>query len=468
MKEGKEGEKERIPEVVGSLRRMLDNPITKHILQHLSKGDALEKALAVFTGTQPGTCIRCQFHSFLLGTALKYGARKLDVDDEELLNYFKDPSVQRGLANVIRGIAEYGVTKPQRLHAPFLVVWNYTKACNLRCKHCYAAAGKLAEDELTTAERKEVVDQLYDAGVAALSFSGGEPLMRKDFFDIASYAASRHMYVAIATNGMLITKDIAHKLKDSGVKYVEVSLDGPREVHDTLRGVDGAFERTLEGLRNCIAEEGIMTGMAMTVMKSNMAYVPEMLDLARDTGVDRFIAFNFIPVGMGKEISDMDLSMAEREEVLHQLYEQMIHSEDLEILCTAPEYARVALEEVYAGEGDKVPASHFAAFDLKDKTAVLTDFIGGCGAGRLYCSIEHNGDIQPCVFMPIRVGNVLKDGFTQVWHNSEVLKQLRDRELLKGACGTCEYKYICGGCRSRAYAYYGDYLASDPGCIKTN
>lgn len=455
--------KDRIPEVIGSLRKGLGNPITRHILQHLSTGDALEKALSVFAGTEPDKTIRCRFHSFLLGTVLKYGARKLDVDEDDMIEYFEDRSVQRGIANLIRGIAEYGVTKPQNLHAPFLVVWDYTRICNLKCKHCYARADKLAHDELTTDQRKEVVDQLYDAGVAALSFSGGEPLMQKDFFEIASYASSKHMYVTVATNGTLITKEVARKMKECGVKYAETSFDGPHEVHDEIRGMKGTFEKSLAGLRNCI-DEGIMTGMAMTVMRDNVAYVPEMVDLARDTGVDRFIAFNFIPVGYAEEVRYMDLSGKEREEVLKFLYEQMMESKDLEIFSTAPEYARVALEGTYKGGEGKVSVSHFATFDLHGKTVALTDFIGGCGAGRLYCAIEHNGDIQPCVFMPIRVGNVLEDGFMNVWQNSNMLKQLRDREILEGACSSCKYKYICGGCRARAYAYFGDYLASDPGC----
>ena len=456
-----EKRKSEIADVIASLRRILDNPLTRYVLKYISKGDTLEKAIAIYAGTERNTCVRCQFHSFLLGTALKYGARKLDIDEREMIEYFKDRSVQRGLANVIRGIAEYGITKPQRLHAPFLVVWNYTKACNLKCKHCYANAGRIAEDELTTEERKRVVEELSDAGVAAISFSGGEPLMRKDFFEIAKLAASKYMFVSVATNGTLITKEVAEKMKECGVKYVEVSIDGPKEVHDAVRGVKGAFERAIEGVKNC-KKAGIMTGIAMTVMRSNMKYVPEMVDLAEEIGADRFVAFNFIPVGAGAEAAKEDLSVEEREEVLRYLYERMLRGR-IEVFCTAPEYARVALEEALGREGAKVPASHFGAFTYK--AVALTDFIGGCGAGRLYCSIEHNGDIQPCVFMPLKVGNVLKDGFLNVWHHSNVLELLRDREKLKGACGSCEYKYVCGGCRSRAYAYYGDFLAPDPGCI---
>jgi radical SAM protein with 4Fe4S-binding SPASM domain len=452
-------------DVIISLKRALDNPVTRYILKYLSKGDAIEKALGVFAGTEHETCVRCKFNSFLLGTAINKGAKALGAKDDTFIAYFKDKTTQRGLANVIRGITEYGVTKPQKLHAPFLVVWNYTKACNLKCKHCYAEAGKLAPDELTTDERKEVVDQLDDAGVTALSFSGGEPLARKDFFEIAEYASKKHFYVSLATNGTLITKEIAKKLHDSGVKYAEVSLDGPPDVHNALRGVD-CFEQTVRGIKNCVQTDGIMTCIAMTVMKTNVAYLPYMVDFAREIGVDRFIAFNFIPTGKGKEIIDLDLSAEEREDVLRFLYEKMVEDSGIEVFCTAPEYARVALEAIDKGKGDIISPTHFAGARLEGRGIALAGFIGGCGAGRLYCSIEHNGDIQPCVFMPIKVGNVIKDGFLDVWHSSEVLNQLRDREHLGGSCGSCEYRYVCGGCRARAYCYYGDYLAPDPGCVK--
>lgn len=458
-------EEDKIPEVIGSLRWALDNPITKKILQYLSKGNSLEKALAIFAGTETQTCFRCRFNSFLLGTALKSGAKKFGATDNAFVAYFRDKTTRRGLANVVRGIAEYGVTKPQKLHAPFLVVWNYTKACNLRCAHCYAEAGKFAPDELTTEERKKVVDQVYDAGVVALSFSGGEPLVCKDLLEVAEYASKKGLYISLATNGTLITKDVAKKLRESGVRYVEVSLDGPPEVHNAIRGMD-CFEKTVEGLRNCLETEGIMTCIAMTVMKTNKEYIPYMVEFAKEIGVDRFIAFNFIPTGSGKGAIDLDLSAMEREEILRFLYGKLVEDKSLEIFCTAPEYARVALEAIREEKGDVVSPTHFAATKLEGRAVALASFIGGCGAGRLYCSIEHNGDIQPCVFMPIRVGNVLKDGLLNVWHNSEVLEQLRDREQLKGTCGSCEYKYVCGGCRARAYAYFGDYLASEPGATE--
>lgn len=463
MKKREKG-KDRIPEVLGSLRRALDNPITRNILRYLSKRDALERALGVFTGTETRTCFRCRFNSFLLGTAINYGAKALGAKDDAFIEYFQDKTTQRGLASVVRGIAEYGVTKPQKLHAPFLVVWDFTKACNLRCAHCYAEAGKRAEDELTTEERKRVVDQLHEAGVVALSFSGGEPLVCKDFFEVAEYASKKDLYISLATNGTLITKDVAKKLRESGVRYVEVSLDGPSEVHNAVRGMD-CYERTVEGLRNCIETEGIMTCIAMTVMRTNKAYLPYMVEFAKEMGVDRFIAFNFIPTGSGTAIINLDLSAREREEVLRFLYSKMVEDKSLEVFCTDPAYARVALEAIHEEKGDVVPPTHFAGVKLEGRAVALVDFIGGCGAGRLYCSIEHNGDIQPCVFMPIRVGNVLKDGFLNVWQSSEVLNQLREREHLGGSCGNCEYRYVCGGCRARAYAYFGDYLAPDPGCM---
>jgi len=145
--------------------------------------------------------------------------------------------MRKGFAVIMGSIAEYGITGPQRLIAPFMVVWDFTKQCNLRCKHCYAnASSSPADDELNLEERKQVVDQLDEAGVAAISFSGGEPLVNKDFWEVAKYASGKGFYLSVATNGTLITKENAKRSRESGIRYVEVSLDGPKDVHDEFRG----------------------------------------------------------------------------------------------------------------------------------------------------------------------------------------------------------------------------------------
>lgn len=403
--------------------------------------------------------------SGIIDMAIELGFRTFDVDRSQAREALKVPYFKKGLLNVLSGIGMSGVTKPYRTPAPFLVVWNYTNACNLRCKHCYQRADKPASDELTTEESLAIVDQLDENNVSALAFSGGEPLMRRDLFEVAEYAHDRGLYVSVATNGTLLTKDAVEHLKRSGISYVEISLDGAtRETHDSFRGVEGSFERTLRGIENSV-NSGLYTCIATTATRNNLYEIPEIVELAKKLGVKRVIVFNFIPTGRGEEIINLDPSPTQREDLLKYLYKELAGGQT-ETLCTAPQYSRVCLQQSLINKRDILSPTHFAALDFPGKAKQLADFLGGCGAGRLYCAIQPNGLVTPCVFMPIVVGDLRKQSLKDIWLNSKVMNDLRDRGKLEGRCGHCEYKYICGGCRARAYAYYGDYLAPDPGCIR--
>jgi len=451
-------------EIIDYLNKILDNKVLKFIVKRMARIKRIEKAFGIYAGVEDGNAMD-RIYASIIGGAIERGAKRFNVEGETIRDFLKDPYMRKGFAVIIGSIAEYGITVPQRLLAPFMVVWDFTKQCNLRCKHCYAnASNKPAEDELTLEERKEVVDQLDEAGVAAISFSGGEPLANKDFWDVADYAKSKGFYLSIATNGTLITEKVAERLKEVGIRYVEVSLDGPdAKTHDEFRGVKGAFERAVRGIENA-RDAGISTGIATTVTHYNMDKLPEIIELARKLRVDRFIVFNFIPTGRAKDIIEEDLSPEERERLMNYLYDEWQKGK-MQIFSTSPSYARVSITR----RGGKVSPTHFAEFELPEEfggaVKALTEFIGGCGAGRIYCSIEHNGDIQPCVFIPIKVGNVLKDGFVNIWKNNEIMKMLRDRDASDYACNSCSFRYICGGCRARAYAYFGDLKAPDPGCI---
>ncbi|KPV65164.1 MAG: pyrroloquinoline quinone biosynthesis protein PqqE [Candidatus Bathyarchaeota archaeon BA1] len=286
--------------------------------------------------------------------------------------------------------------------------------------------------------------------------------MRRDFYKVAMEARKRGMYIALATNGTLITSRVARKLKECGVDYVEISLDAATPgIHDGFRGIPRSFERTLNGIKNCV-EEGFFTCVATAVTKLNMPEIPRLIELARNMGVRRFIAFNFIPVGRAKNIIDLDITPEQREELLGLLFKK---SEDcgIEILSTAPQFARVCLT---LSEGRAVAPTHFYVGHASWNLKVLAEFIGGCGAGRLYCALQPDGDVTPCVFMPdMVVGSIKVQPFLDIWRHGEVMWKLRDRDLLKGHCGNCEYKYVCGGCRARALGYFGDVLAPDPGCV---
>lgn len=450
--------------LIHSIRRVLGNPVARFIIRRMGSPKRIIRLLGVYAGVDEPKSKMDEFWSGLITKLLNKAAQYFSISEDEIIDALKDPYMRRGIANILLGIAKYGITRPQKLYAPFMIVWDFTQQCNLRCKHCYASASlKPAPDELTLEERYEVVNQLDEAGVAALSFSGGEPLVNKDFWPIAKKAAEIGMYISIATNGTLITKSIARKLKEVGVRYVEISIDHPDpKIHDEFRGVEGAWERAVRGAKN-VKEVGLDLGIATTVTKLNYRDIPAMIELARELKADRFIAFNFIPTGRGREIVELDLSPSEREELLEYLYREWMNS-DMQIFSTSPIYAIVSLRHL--DESGKLSPTHFAELAIPDEYMsagfALAEFLGGCGAGRIYCSIEHNGDMQPCVFLPIKLGNVIRDGFLNIWHNNPVLIRMRDRDHY--TCSSCPYRYICGGCRARAYAYFGDYMGPDPSC----
>ncbi|MEM1674772.1 MAG: radical SAM protein [Candidatus Bathyarchaeia archaeon] len=445
------------------LRRFLRFSCTHYFSDEKSYLEAALEDLAGVGGN--GFSLTRLIFSGVIKAAVYLGCMGLNVDKKTVVESLKLPYFRRGLVNVLSGIGIYGVTRPYKVPAPFLVVWNYTNACNLRCKHCYQRADRPSPDELTTDEKLAIIDQLVENNVSMIAFSGGESLVCEDFFKVARYAYERGLYVSIATNGTLLTKENVARLKEAGVAYLEISLDGAtEETHDSFRGVKGCFKKTIEGIANSV-KAGMFTCIATTATKHNLNEIPKIVNLAKELGVRRVIVFNFIPTGRGKEITQLDLTPAEREDLLKYLYKELA-SGGIESLSTAPQFSRVCLQQSMIEGTDVLSPTHFAALALHGKARQLTDFLGGCGAGRLYCAIQPNGLVTPCVFMPIVVGDLRRQPLKEIWLNSQVMNDLRDRSKLRGRCGRCEYKYVCGGCRARAYAYHGDYLAPDPGCIR--
>ncbi|MCD6248616.1 MAG: radical SAM protein [Hadesarchaea archaeon] len=457
--------------VVGVVERWLGNPISRALLRLVSgrtrHGNRLDLALRSYVGEDvpEDLSFRDKLASAVTKLVIDRGSKSFGVSRGKMREYLKDPIIRRGVSNVLEGIARYGVRRPFTSVAPFLIVWNYTRLCNQRCKHCYENASPEADtsDELTTEEAKRAVDEFRDEGVVAIAFSGGEPLMRKDIFEVAGYAKEQGFYVAMATNGTLITRDIAKKIKEV-FDYVEVSLDGFEETHDEFRGIKGSWRRTCEGIKNCVAE-GVDTCVAITATHYNFEEIPELLDfVGEELGAKRAIVFNYVPVRRGREIVKEDLTPEERWCLLEELFKRLVDKNNpMTTYSTAPQYAVVSLELAHA----PVVSTHFVSQEsmrmMRGKAGALAQFIGGCGAGRLYLGLEPNGDVEPCVFIPIVIGNIREQSLREIWQNSEVLKKIRDRDKFEG-CGECKYKYVCGGCRARAYGYFGDLQAADPGC----
>ena len=478
------------------------NPILKSIIKRFDvdceqDGSLLINSLKDFLGTNVKLCRTCSTLNRMVAKPFyKIGGKALRVNTKFMGSKFLDKEYggawAKGFALMMKGIRKYGIRIPFTPAGPFEIVWNFTYTCNLRCKHCYEDAGA-NRPELSIEEACEAIDKLSEiahTGIPALSFSGGEPLMRKDFFEVAAYAKKKIPFISIATNGTLLTKDNVARLKEVGVDYVEVSLDGAsKEVHENFRMVPGCFEKTIKGIHNCV-EANLDACIATTAHKENLNEIPKVMELADQMGV-RFMHFNYIPTGRAKEHLRLDLTPMERLGLLQTLGNKIvslyIKSKEEEkkpgktsisvdrIFSTCPQFASVVKKIAREKGHEYTVSAHYAAIKGVE---VVANFLGGCGAGRLYIALEPNGDIKPCVFFPTNedtiIGNILKDDIENIWGNNPILWKLRTREKLETykvngqtvGCGKCEDKYICGGCRARSYSYFdGNLNAADIGCI---
>ena len=448
-------------------------PSTKKMLElslkkcQSCKKTVLEAALDDYVG-KTKICPNCKgFYSKIISFWIEFLRLSISARKEKIKKLLEDPYTKRAIITIAKSFLHFGIKKPLSIYAPFLVVWDFTHKCNLNCKHCYSNAGKSEEKELKTKEALDIVDQLADFGVTALAFSGGEPLSRADFFEVARHAVNKGLYVSVATNGTLLTKENVKKIKKAGINYVEISIDGASaKTHDSFRGVPGAFNHAITGLGNCVKED-LCACIATTATKNNLQEIPEIIDLAERIGAERFTYFNFVPTGRGRDLYNQDISPEEREELLSYLLNRITKGSKVTILTTAPQLARLAVECQRNGKEIAMSMAHMQTIKVNKKAVSLADFIGGCGAGRLYCSLSPYGDVHPCVFLPINVGNLKNRKFKEIWLTSSIFNLFRDRSTLKGACGFCDFRDICGGCRARANAYNSDILPSDPGCIIT-
>lgn len=251
---------------INILNVLLGNPLTRRIIAGMSQeceefgGNRLEIALEQYLGLRDDVCPKCRRASRETAFVIRTGARSFGVSEEEIKKTFRNAYWRKGLVSVMKGIAEFGVRRPFVPGAQFQVVWDVTHRCNLRCRHCYASAGKALDDELTTEEALDLFDRLAKLGVAVIAFSGGEPLSRPDILQLISHARDQGIYVALATNGTLITPKRAEELRKAGAEYVQISIDGAdAKTHDEFRGIPGAFDRTIEGVKMLLPQDFLST-----------------------------------------------------------------------------------------------------------------------------------------------------------------------------------------------------------------
>lgn len=326
----------------------IDNPFTRFFLSKFGYcktyyENILEVALDLYIGSRKNACKKCKLAENFLSQLITSSGKFFGVKQEDLKNRFKDLYWKKGLANVISGIATFGVEKPFVPGAPFLIVWDITKKCNLSCKHCYANAGEEDQEQISTSQAKNIIDRLSKNSVPIISFSGGEPLVRDDIFELTKYAAEKGIYVGLATNGTLITKQKAQQMKNASINFVQISLDGATaETHDSFRGVNGMFEKTVQGIKNCVDQE-FFVNVATVATKHNISEIPDTISLCDDLSVKWFMMYNFVPVGRGESIITTDLTPDQREKLLTNLYKGLRDDNvNVDLLSTAPQFARVA------------------------------------------------------------------------------------------------------------------------------
>ena len=337
-----------------------------------------------------------------------------------------------------------------------LVFWETTTSCNLKCIYCRASAVEdRSPDELDLQQSCDLLAEIASFAKPVIVLSGGEPLVREDIFEIARYGTDLGLRMVLATNGTTVDSDVVHKMLDSGIKRISISLDGAdAQTHDSFRGLHGAFESALRGVAHCNAV-GMPVQINTTVAKHNLSQLPDILRLTESIGACALHLFLLVPTGCGKEISGREMiSPDEYEGVLNWLYDSTKEAKiNLKATC-APHYFRVMRQRAKA-EGVKITAETHG-FEAMTK---------GCLAGSAVCFVSYKGDVYPCGYFPVSAGNVLKTPMSKIWRDSELFDSLRRPAMLKGKCGHCEYVNVCGGCRARAYAETGDYLGEEPYCV---
>jgi len=355
-----------------------------------------------------------------------------------------------------KGAAPKGSRVPSDEFIPKWIAWEVTGRCNLNCIHCRASASMTSHDtDFTTEEARKLLDDIAEVCTPVLVLSGGEPLLRRDLFEIARYGTQKGFRMCIATNGVLVTDEVVERMKEAGIKICSLSLDGSTAaVHDDFRKQPGAFEAVLRAAE-IFRRRGMPFIVNSSFAKRNQHDIEATYRLAKAIGAHAWYMFMIVPTGRGQQIMDELISKEDYEKILEWHYRMETQEADMLVRPTcAPQYYRVRLQKM------KEEGRFF-------KPRSLTFSTGGgkgCICAQTICFIDSRGNVQPCSYFPVVAGNVKERPFREIWYDSELFRSLRDFGKYKGRCGECEYLNVCGGCRARADAILEDYLQEEPFC----
>ncbi len=345
-----------------------------------------------------------------------------------------------------------------------LVAWELTRSCNLSCIHCRGSAGQEHySNELSTEECFHLIDQILEVGKPIIILTGGEPLARHDVLPIAKHAVARGLRVVMGSNGTLITKEMATKLRDIPISRIGVSLDFPiAKRQDNFRGQVGAFDTAIAGIANT-RRAGIDIQINSTITKLNVTYLDELLALSLEVGAVAFHPFMLVPTGRGKGLRSVELPPEQYEKTLNWIYDKQLELGDKIFIkpTDVPHYMRVVKQK----QEQDLRTPVIKKPEPPSSSNPMNSITRGCLAGTGFCFVSHQGKVKGCGYLDVEAGDVRKENFSQIWANSPLFKKLRNLSNLKGKCAVCEYKMICGGCRARAYEATGDYLEAEPYCV---
>jgi len=467
------------------VRLSILRPFAKHIARRLvvrcekCGKERLLSAFEVYSGNGAEPCAVCSLNARLAKPLIGRFFKEMSVNEEVGMRIVSEPLIARAMLNTVRGIAHFGIRTPQPAGAPVVIVWNFTNRCNLNCLHCHQDSSDMpVRSELSTTHALRVVDNMADAGVSILTFSGGEPMVRSDLYEVARYASDRGIFCTIATNGTLITEDVPERLYRAGIRGVEIGLDGLNaETHDFLRNAPGCFDDAVQGLKNCMAFGRFRdVGVAATLFDGNVEELPGLIDMCERLGVTRFYLNRILPAGRGKGATNLDVSPEVMMEVLEVLADRFIRAAHGNgMICYARGMTYFAClchqrsnEEYFpvseALSGYDMIFEHDWMPEIRKIINNLADGFGGCSAGLTYAGLTAGGELIPCVPSTTELGSLLEHDLKDLWLNNEILNNIRDREALTGTCGRCTYSGICGGCRYTAYEALGDWLGPDVSC----
>jgi len=336
------------------------------------------------------------------------------------------------------------------------MAWEVTRRCNLKCVHCRCSSDiTSSEGDFTTDEGKKLLDEIAAFCKPVVVLSGGEPLLRPDIFDLARHGTSIGLRMCMATNGSLIDGEVCRMMRETDIKMVSLSLDGSTaEIHDDFRQCPGAFDGVIRAAET-LRRNGQKFLVNSSFTKRNQADIANVFRLAKSLGATAWYMFMIVPTGRGEKIMDELISGEDYEEILDWHYRQeMMEQEILMRPTCAPHYYRIVPQKTRA-EG--------VSFERRS-LSFSTGGGKGCIAAQSICLIDCFGNVKPCSYFPKAAGNVKQTPFREIWEKSRLFRELRDFGSYKGKCGQCEYLNVCGGCRARADAVYGDYMEEEPFC----